>query len=286
MNVGSAALVALAWIGVMFAVAAIAEARGQKVRLRLRHAAYTLALGVYCSSWTVYGAVGSVVREGWNYLPIYLAPILTLLVVPGFLRRLAAAVAEEQATTLSDFIAARFGHDVVVARLVTLIALAGSVPYMALQLRSIGAALSLMTGREVFSPTMIVAALVLALFAIAFGARRFERAARSEGMVYAMGLESLVKIGALLMVGGLGISLMAKAGALRLAAGLEVMAHRFSPAHLSLESAVIAALSACAILVLPRQFYMALLEARETDDLVRARWGLAGYLALIALLVP
>jgi Na+/proline symporter len=64
-----------------------------------------LALGVYCSSWTIYGAVGSVVREGWNYLPIYLAPML-LLLAPGFLRRLAQAVADEQATTASDFIAA------------------------------------------------------------------------------------------------------------------------------------------------------------------------------------
>ena len=74
-------------------------------------------------------------REGWNSLPIYLAPILLLAFGRGFLVRLADAVAAERATTVADFIAARFGHDVAVARLVTMIALLGSIPYVALQLR-------------------------------------------------------------------------------------------------------------------------------------------------------
>ena len=118
-------------------------------RPRLRHLAYTLGLGVYCSSWTFYGAVGSAVREGWDYLPIYLAPIILLLAAPRFLARFSEAVAEEQAATISDFIAARFGHDALVARLVTLIALFGTVPYVALQLRSIGNVLSAVSGTDV-----------------------------------------------------------------------------------------------------------------------------------------
>ncbi|MFD2578224.1 hypothetical protein ACFSTD_05540 [Novosphingobium colocasiae] len=109
----------------LFSVAALVEARSERLRKapRMRHVAYTLALGVYCSSWTFYGAVGSAVRDGWSYLPIYLGPILLLIVAPRFLRSLSRAVAEEQAATVSDFIAARFGHDVIVARLVTIIAL-------------------------------------------------------------------------------------------------------------------------------------------------------------------
>jgi Na+/proline symporter len=132
--------------------------------------------------------------RGWNFLPIYLAPIGLLALAPGFLRRLSQTLRETQATTPSDFIAARFGHDVVVARLVTIIALAGSVP-MALQLRSIGTAVAII-GKDdtVVGPTMLVAAGLLALFAILFGARRFERAGRSEGMVYAIALESGIKL--------------------------------------------------------------------------------------------
>lgn len=288
MSLLAAGLLALALILILFAIAALVEARGGAIARRkgLRRQAYMLALGVYCSSWTVYGAVGSAVREGWAYLPIYAAPILLLLAAPRFLARLAQAVADEQATTVSDFIAARFGHDVVVARLVTVIALAGSIPYVALQLRSIGDATAIVSGRPVQGAVMLAAALLLALFAVLFGARRYELAGRSEGLVFAIGLDSLIKLAALAAVAGLAAALLwthddpraISAGAARLAAG-------FSPARLSGEVAVIFLISLAAVIALPRQFYMALVEARDPGDLPAARFGLAGYLAVMALLI-
>jgi len=288
MSLRAAGLLALALILVLFAIAALVEARGAAIsrRTRLRHGAYMLALGVYCSSWTIYGAVGSAVRDGWAYLPIYAAPILLLLAAPRFLARLTRAVADEQATTVSDFIAARFGHDVVVARLVTIIALAGSIPYVALQLRSIGNAMAIVSGQPVQGAVMIVAALLLALFAALFGARRYELAGRSEGLVFAIGLDSLIKLAALGAVAVLATAILLthedpaviRAGITRLAAG-------FQPARLSLDVGVIFLVSMAAIIALPRQFYMGLVEAQSSDDLLRARRGLAAYLALMAVMV-
>ena len=285
-----AALATLVPIALLFAFAALIEHGGARAAARphahrrLRHLAYTLALGVYCSSWTFYGAVGSVVRDGWNYLPIYLAPALVLLLAPRFLGRLSRAVAEEKAKTVSDFIAARFGHDVVVARLVTVIALLGTIPYVALQLRSIGNAVSLVSGTPVGLPATIAAAAVLALFASLFGARRFELAGRSEGLVFAIGLESALKLLALLAVAGLATVLFLHAGPARQADGFAQIAERFDPTHLSLDTVAIAMIAALAIIALPRQFYMGLVEAREPEDLVRARGGLAAYLAVMAAL--
>lgn len=286
MSLGVAALYALALIGMLFAVATFVEARAASARAhpRLRHRAYTLALGVYCSSWTFYGAVGSAVREGWNYLPIYLAPCLLLLFAPGLLRRLSEAVQEEKATTISDFIAARFGHDPGIARMVTLIALAGTIPYVALQLRSIGSAISVVSGHDVAVPVMIAASAMLALFAILFGARRYEVAGRNEGMLFSIALESVVKLVALVLVGGLAVAVIWRAPAVRLDAGLAALASRFAPAHLTLDVPVIGAISAMAVLVLPRQFFMGLAEAQHPEDLVRARHGLAGYIAVMAAL--
>jgi len=254
-------------------------------RPRLRHATYTLALGVYCTSWTFYGAVGSAVRDGWSYLPIYAAPIVLLLAAPKFLRRLSEAVADEQATTVSDFIAARFSHDIVVARLVTVTALLGTIPYLALQLRSIGGALSIVTANDVSEPAMLVAAPLLALFAILFGVRRFEVAGRSEGLLYAIGVESAIKLLALLAVAGVAVALIAAAPADQIASGTAELRERFRVDQLSIDVAVIFLLSMTAIIALPRQFYMGLVEARRPDDLVRARGGLALYLAVMAALV-
>ncbi|QDX25147.1 response regulator [Sphingomonas suaedae] len=286
MSLHLSSLVALALVVLMFAVAAIVERQGAKrANARLRLSAYTLALGVYCTSWTFYGAVGSAVRDGWSYLPIYAAPILLLLVAPRFLRRLADAVAEERATTVSDFIAARFGHDIVVARLVTTIALLGTIPYIALQLRSIGAALSIVSGADVSVPAMLVAAPLLAIFAALFGARRFELAGRSEGLLYAIALESVIKLLALVLVAGIAIMVIANADAAALQGGLERFQHSFRADRMSLEVAIIFLIAMPAIIVLPRQFYMGLVEARQPGDFVRARFGLAAYLGLMAVVI-
>lgn len=287
MSLRSAIVLALALLAALFALATLVERRREQFDSRryLRYVTYTLALGVYCSSWTFYGAVGSAVRDGWNYLPIYAAPILLLLAAPRFLERLAEAVAQERATTVSDFIAARFGHDVVVARLVTIIALLGSIPYIALQLRSIGSAMSIVSGQPVVEPVMILAAMSLALFAVLFGTRRFEVAARSEGLVYAIGTDSLFKLISLAAVAGLAGVVIVNLDAERLVQAAGRLAERFQPERISLDTAVIMLISATAIVALPRQFYMGLVEAREPDDLVRARFGLAGYIALMAVLV-
>lgn len=285
------ALLALALMLMLFVIAAVVESRRSAFerRPRLRLGAYTLAMGVYCSSWTFYGAVGTAAREGWNYLPIYAAPILLLLLAPRFLARLTEAVALEKAATVSDFIAARFGHDVVVARLVTTTALLGSIPYIALQLRSIGTAMSIVSTQTVTGlvtgPVMAVAALLLALFAVLYGARRYELASRSEGLLYAIGLDSLFKILALALVAILACVLLFDAGPDRIAKGWNAVGERFGPGHLSLEFAVITLISATAVVALPRQFYMGVVEAREPGDLVRARLGIAAYIFLMALLV-
>ena len=281
MTLDQATLLALAAIGLLFAVAAFMETRGAQAARnpRLRSVAYTLALGVYCSSWTFYGAVGSAVREGWTYLPIYIAPVIVLLAAPRFLTRFAQAVAEEKAMTVSDFIAARFGHDIVVARLVTVIALLGTVPYIALQLRSIGNALALVSHEPATSPVMIAAAILLTVFAILFGAQRFEMAGRQEGLLFAIAFESLLKITALLLVAGLAVLLIARTPQVQLEGAITAFSGQFAPARLSLEFWVLCLISALAILALPRQFYMALVEAREIRPICRAPgFRLAAYI--------
>ncbi len=287
MTVSLVALLVLGLLVVLFAVASGTERRIATLQAhpRLRHGAYTLALGVYCSSWTFYGAVGTAVSEGWNYLPIYLAPVALLLLAPKFLRRLAEAVQQERASTISDFIAARFGHDLGVARTITVIALCGTVPYIALQLRSMGTAVSILSGRDLAIPVMAGSAVFLALFAILFGARRYEIAGRSEGLVFSVALESLIKLVALALVGAFALSIITGSSAVDWNRASQTLAGQFSPSHLTLETFVITLISVFAVVVLPRQFYMGLAEAHSPSDLPRARWGLSLYLIVMALLI-
>ena len=280
-------LVAVGYAALLFVLAAVAE--GRRVRLersRLRVPAYALALTVYCSSWTFFGAVGSSVAEGWNYAPIYLGPVLLYLLAPRFLRSLVREVQAEGASSISDFIGSRFGKSRGVAALVTLLALFGSIPYLALQLRSIGTGYAAISG-EGGSPVvaMTVAAVLLAIFAIAFGTRRYVASSRSEAVLYVIAVESLVKLGALMTVGLFAALLFLSAPVTTRMEGLAHFREVFSPSAIGGDFVVITLLSMAAILCLPRQFYVGVIGAGEPGDVARARWPFIVYLLVIALVV-
>src|ERR1700689_5038601 len=120
---------AVAYLGFLFAIAFYGDRRSTYPnRQRLRPYIYGLALGVYCTSWTFYGAVGTAVREGWGYLPIYVGPILVFLFALPFLERLVEVGREHKVASIADFIGSRFGKSRSLAVLVTVIALNGAVP--------------------------------------------------------------------------------------------------------------------------------------------------------------
>ena len=279
-------LVATGYTALLFGLALLAESwRGRLARSRLRLPVYTLALTVYCSSWTFYGAVGSGVSDGWNYAAIYIGPILVYLFAPRFLARLVREVRRDGATSISDFIGSRFGKSRGVAALVTLLALFGSIPYLALQLRSIGTGYRIISGHEAFSAPMTLAAVLLAAFAILFGTRRYVASSRSEAVLYVVAAESLVKFAALLAVGWLAVWLFRDAPEAQRAAGWAQFGRVFSAEGLNGDFVVITLLSMAAIVALPRQFYIGVIGAASARDVGRSRLTFVAYLATIMLVV-
>ncbi|WP_033920996.1 PAS-domain containing protein [Sphingomonas sp. 37zxx] len=278
-------LVVAGFAALLFAVAAWVERRRAALaQHRFRHVAYALSLAVYCTSWTFFGAVGSAAADGWSYLPIYLGPMLVFAFAPRFLRRLVAAVQAEGATTISDFIGSRFGKSRGVAALVTITAALGVMPYIALQLRSVGVAFSALGGGSV-AVAMGGTAIVLAMFAMLFGTRRYEASGRNEGVVFATAFESLVKLAALAAVAGVAVALLLAAPRYVVAEGAAAIVRNFRPQGIGVEVAVITLLSMTAILCLPRQFYMSVIEAHSPADIVRARWPFVAYLAAMTVMV-
>ncbi|MFV0645146.1 MAG: PAS-domain containing protein, partial [Sphingomonadaceae bacterium] len=154
-----------------------------------------------------------------------------------------------------------------------------------LQLRSIGAAVSFVSGEDAVLPVMIASAVLLGLFAMLFGTRRYEVAGRNEGLLFAISLESIIKFSALLIVALLAMVVFFRAPQVDSAHAAARLADNFHPQFLSIETGVIFLISVMAIIVLPRQFYMGFVEAREPDSFVHARFGLAAYVGGMALLV-
>ena len=206
-------LCSLLYIGVLFAIAWYGDKRIRQNRpLPHRAIIYSLSLAVYCTSWTYYGAVGKAATSGWEFFSIYLGPILVFVFDYPFLKKVAAICREQNITTIADFISSRYGKSGTLAVIVTIIAIFGTMPYIALQLKAVALSYEVLAhdgvliGANQFEPqslledTAFIVAALMAVFTILFGARYVNASEHHEGIILAIAFESVVKLIALLCV--------------------------------------------------------------------------------------
>ena len=286
-------LVCAAYFALLFAVARWADARADAGRSLISANVYALSLAVYCTSWTFFGSVGRAASGGLSFLTIYLGPTLMLLCT-GVVLKMIRIARRERITSIADFIAARYGKSPLLAGVVTVIAVIGVVPYIALQLKAVAASLDVLFRPEGHVVTLwgidstLLVAMVLALFAILFGTRHLDATERHEGMVAAVALESVVKLVAFLAV-GLFVTYGIHGGFADVLSSVSRHPEfsgmlRPNPAQAGNWTALIL-LSGLAILLLPRQFQIVVVENVDEAHLKRAVWLFPLYLLLINLFV-
>jgi len=273
----AATLFAVAWLGDRYA--------GLTQRPGIRPIIYSLALAVYCSSWTFYGAVGTAARQGLGYLPIYLGPLLMFLLGWRILERLARLARSQNIVSIADFLGSRFGRSQRLAALVTAIALISAIPYLALQYKavvtSLGVLTGLETGRGAWGDPAFYVAIIMAVFAILFGTRRVDATEHRPGLILAVALESIVKLLALVAIGVFALYWFSEAPQ---TAGQAVRRLVQDTAPVGFVAQTILAFAA--IICLPRQFHVAIVECGEVADVRRARWLFGTYLLIISLMAP
>lgn len=280
-------LVSIGYAALLFGVAWWGDRRPMYPdRPWLRPVVYSLALAVYCSSWTFYGAVGSAVRNGLGYLPIYLGPLLLLLFGWRIIERLALIARSENTVSIADFISSRYGRSRRLAALVTVIALIGVVPYLALQYKAVAMSLSVLSGdggdsaHGFFSDPALYVALLMALFAALFGTRQVDATEHHHGMMLAISLESVVKLVAMIAVGVFAYLWLGD-NAFRVTNSARTLFENAPPVGFIAQTL----LGFLALVCLPRQFHVAVVECSDVGDIRKARWLFGGYLVLFSLMV-
>lgn len=301
--------VACAYLGLLFAIAYWGDRRADQGRSIIANPyIYSLSLAVYATAWTFYGSVGRAVSTGVGFLPIYVGPTLMCTLWWIVLRKMIRISKVHRITSLADFLASRYGKSAPVAGIVTIIAVIGILPYISLQLKAIATGFEIISSSHVeldavapIGPTPFLndnafyIALLLAVFTVVFGTRHLDASERHEGMVAAIAFESIVKLVAFLAVGafvtfgmfdGLGDVFSRAAADPELArlfviggSGLDLYGH-----WASLYSA--AFLAMLAILFLPRQFQVAVVENVDENHVKTAMWLFPLYMAVINLFVP
>jgi Na+/proline symporter/signal transduction histidine kinase len=290
---GLIAAVALIYMAILFAIAFYGDRRAAPMPPKIRAWVYSLSLAVYCTSWTFFGAVGQAAEQLWSFLPIYLGPIIILVFAPWVLQKMVMISKQENITSIADFIAARYGKSQPLAVVVALVCLVGVLPYIALQLKGIVLGVNLLSGAGAGAngtgaqDTALIVSLVLALFTILFGTRNLDVTEHHRGMVLAIAFESLVKLLAFLAVGAfVTYGLYNGFGDLFDQAKANPELESFWAETVNWPAMMTqTGLAMIAIICLPRQFHVTVVENIEPKDLRLARWVFPAYLILAALFV-
>ena len=302
-----AALVSILYTVLIFMIAWYAHRRRLSGRSIIANPyAYSLCIAVYCTSWTFYGSVGKAATTGIDFLMIYLGPSLTAFSWFFLLRRIIRISKENNVTSIADFISLRYGKSLWLGALVTLIAILGIMPYIALQIKAVTTSFFLFSGVDDTSlatlhggtiphlPTGLLLALTLSIFSVIFGARRLASNERHEGLMAAVAFESIVKLVSLV---GVGIFVTYS-----LFDGFTDIFNKFQEARPELflklftfgsassdpeqvSTFTMLFMAMAAIMLLPRQFHVMVIENSDEAHISKAMWLFPIYLFLINLFV-
>ena len=297
-------LTSFAYLGLLFAIAYYADKRADEGRSIIASPyVYSLSLAVYATAWTFYGSVGRAASDGIGFLPIYIGPTLMIALWWVVMRKILRISKQNRITSLADFIASRYGKSALLGGVVTVIAVIGILPYISLQLKAISNSFTIVLqypwiimpdkvdARPILQDTAFWIALILAAFTIAFGTRHLDAAEHHEGMVAAIAFESLVKLLAFLAVGafvtfgiydGFG-DLFARAAAVPKLNAMMTPLEGVAGGYASWVWLTI--LSMMAIMFLPRQFQVTVIENTNERHLNKAIWLFPLYMLAINVFV-
>ncbi len=279
----------LMYTGLLFAIAYYADRaarRNQKPFWLGSPLIYTLSLSVYCTAWTFYGAVGSAARSGIEFLAIYIGPSLMFFAYWIILRRVVRIGHQQNITSVADFLSSRFGKSNGIAVLATLLSVLATTPYISLQLQSITQSYAVFfaqpEGQFNFNVVAFAATIMLSVFAIIFGTRHARVNERHHGVVVAIALESLVKLAAVLIVGGF---LIVSFGGFDVVFSSEDMGVLLDKPVFTTRWFSLVSVSFMAVLVLPRMFHVIVVENENENDVFTASWAFPLYLLLLNIFV-
>lgn len=293
--------VSFIYLFILFSVAYFGDKRAESNQSIIASPwVYALSMAVYCTAWTYFGSVGRAASSGVWFLPIYLGPMLSMILAWLVVRKMIRIAKAYRITSIADFIASRYGKSPLLAGLVTIITVVGIVPYIALQLKAISSGYQVMTTpldgiatppSAWWSDGTLYMALILAGFTIIFGTRHLDSSERHEGLVAAIALESVVKLVAFLAVGifvtyGIfdGMSdIFAKASAVEELKALLTFNQGQTFAYTQWFALTLLAM--LSVIFLPRQFQIMVVENVNEQHLKRAVWVFPLYLLLINIFV-
>lgn len=275
-----------AYIGLLFFIAYFGDKYRHKLVRKSQAVIYALTLGVYCTSWSFLGTTGQAASNFLSHIPIYLGPILLFIFAWPFIQRIIRVSLKLNLTSIADLLAARFGKSHNLAILVTVVALVGTMPYIALQLKAIVYSFQQLQAEQSLANWHfgLIVSLVLAGFTVVFGIRNIDVTERHPGVMLAIAFESLVKLFAFLAV-GIFVTYVLFDSPMeiwrRSSANIQLDQQLNFPNIMSMFAMLV--ITMAAFLTLPRQFQVMVVELKDEKDTWLSRRLFPFYLLVFAI---
>ncbi len=298
MAASTALLIFLGYLGILFGIAYYGEnnRKGSQGLFRTPYS-YALSLTVYCTAWTFMGSVGKAANDGLSFLPIYLGPLILAPVWPLLIRKIIRISKAERLSSLADFLSSRYGKSRSIGVLAATFLVIGTIPYISIQLKAISSIFDLLTiedysssSRPFYTDSALLLTLLLAIFIGIFGVRRLDPNEKHEGIIAAISFEAIFKIIAFLAV-GIFVTYGMFSGPMDLFAQVgkrPELKQLFSFSAMGITAwdwFWLNLVSMCAVVLLPRQFHVAVVENEDEGEVDRAAWFFPLYLLVINLFV-
>ncbi len=290
-------IVAIIYVLLLFVVASFGDRKTlASENQRSKPNIYAFSLAIYCTTWTFFGSVGLAATSGVDFLAIYLGPILVVTLGFPLMQRVIKLSKEERITSVADFLGSRFGKNIKVAAVAAIIAVIGTIPYIALQLKAISGSVDTLlvsfdngfpAGAPPFGDISIFVAIALVIFAILFGTRHADATEHQHGLMLAVAMESVIKLIAFLCI-GIFVTWFMFDGVEDLFAQAAANSNMQKIVDKGFDTGnflILTFLSLSVFLLLPRQFHVAVVENNSIKELERARWLFPLYLVAINLFV-
>lgn len=283
----------LVYLGVIFYVAYWAE-KNSKSKWVNNPYVYTLSLAVYCTAWTYYGSVGLAATSGLKFLTIYLGPVIIIPTWIILMRKIIRISKGNKISSLADFISLRYGNDRFLGALVTIICVLAIVPYISLQLKAISETFNVITNHNIVANSIIndttfYIAILLAIFAAFFGTQHTDASEKHKGIITAVALESIIKLIFFLVI-GVYVTFYLFEGPSDIYKRASVLPNfeiqqKINGLEGGFNWFFLSLLSMIAIMLLPRQFQVTVVENEREKYLKKVTWLFPLYLLLFNIFV-
>jgi len=301
MGIGLVVASSFGYLLLLFGVAYWAEKKSGKSMAGLKPYIYALSMAVYCTAWTFYGSIGRAAETGPDFLAIYIGPTIAAPLWFLVLKKIIRICKAQRITSIADFISSRYGKNTSLGTLATIVCILGVIPYISLQIKAIAISFEFLTQTSsldnqhnfwqisFFENTPLWITILLAIFIIIFGTRKIDSTEKHKGMVTAVAFESIIKLVAFL-AGGIFIVFFLFNGFDDIfikASAIETLKETFVFNHANgyADWFAMCILSMLAVLLLPRQFQVAVVENVDEKHLNKAVWLFPLYLFAINIFV-